>query len=164
MRLSGAKPKKHVLDNKISAEYKQAIVDNEMEYELVPAGQHQRNVAEKAIQTWKAHLVSVLCGVSETFPMNLWDKILEQVDLGCNMLRMANANPHVSAHAYLNGPHDFNRMPLAPLGIDCMMYIQPDKRNTFAPKAVKAWYTGTSCKHYRHYKRMVSRHKSIQRK
>ena len=40
LRLSGAKPKKHVLDNEISAEYKQAIVDNEMEYELVPAGQH----------------------------------------------------------------------------------------------------------------------------
>ena len=151
LRLSGVRPKKHILDNELSHDYKQAIIDNEMQYELVPAGQHRRNVAEKAIQTWKAHFISVLCGVSLSFPMNLWDTMLEQVDMTCNMQRMSNANPKVSAHAYLNGPHDFNRMPLAPLGIDCMMYITPDKRKTFGTKAVKAWYTGTSKEHYRYY-------------
>jgi hypothetical protein len=152
LKLSGANPKKHVLDNEISQEYKQAIINNKMTYELVPAGQHRRSVAEKAIQTWKAYLISVLCGVAENFPMNLWDNILEQVDLGCNLLRMSNANPKISAYAYLNGPHDFNRMPLAPLGVECIMYIQPDKRKTFAPRAIKGWYIGTSKEHYRYYK------------
>ena len=123
-----------------------------MKYELVPAGQNQRNVAEKAIQTWKAHLISILCGVSESFPMNLWYQILEQVDMTCNLLRMSNANTKVSAHTYLHGPHDFNRMPLSPIGVYCMMYIQPDKQKMYAPKAIKGWYTGTSMEHYRYYK------------
>ena len=51
LKLAGANPKKHVLDNECSAEYKQAIIDNKMTYEIVPAGVHRRNVAEKAIQT-----------------------------------------------------------------------------------------------------------------
>ena len=145
-------PKKHILDNEISEEYKQAIRDNGMQYELVPAGQHRRNVAEKAIQTWKSHLISVLCGVAESFPMNIWEQILEQVDMTCNMLRMSNANGKISAHAYINRPHDFNKIPLAPLGVECMIFTRPDKRKTFAPKSTKGWYTGTSTEHYRYYK------------
>ena len=49
LRAAGIKPKKHVLDNECSEEYKQAIREHEMTYELVPKGQHRRNIAERAI-------------------------------------------------------------------------------------------------------------------
>ena len=41
LRKAGIRPKKHVLDNECAEEYKQAISDNEMQYELVPKGQHR---------------------------------------------------------------------------------------------------------------------------
>ena len=58
----GINPKKHVLDNECSAEFKEAIRDNQMRYELVPPNDHWRNIAKRAIQTAKSHVISVLCG------------------------------------------------------------------------------------------------------
>ena len=63
--------KKHILDNKILADFKTAIKDNGAEYELVPPGEHRRNVAKQAIQTWKNHFVGILAGLHVTFPMHL---------------------------------------------------------------------------------------------
>ena len=51
LKAAGIKPKKHVLDNEVSNEYKQAIKENGMEFKLVPKGKHRRNIAERATQT-----------------------------------------------------------------------------------------------------------------
>jgi len=77
-RLHKAKiyPTKHILDNECSEEYKQAIADNGMTHKLVPKGQHRRNIAEKAIQTWKAHAIGVFSGMSEKCPLAIWDLLL----------------------------------------------------------------------------------------
>ena len=111
LNAAGIKPKKHILDNKASEEYKQAIKEHGMEYELLPKGQHRRNVAKRAIQTWKAHMVGVLSGVPKTFPLNLWDELTKQVDMQVNLLRFSNVNPKVCSWTVLNGQHDFNRHP-----------------------------------------------------
>ena len=73
LKAAGIRPKKHVLDNECSTEFKHAIQENELEYELVPKGQHGTNLAELALQTWKAHTTGDLNGVSETFPLGLLD-------------------------------------------------------------------------------------------
>ena len=39
----------HILDNECSAEFKQAILDNQMSYRLVPPHDHRQNAAEKTI-------------------------------------------------------------------------------------------------------------------
>ena len=114
LRLSGMTPKKHVLDNEMSREFKDAVRENGMEYELVPKGQHRRNIAEKAIQTWKSHAISVFSGMDSKCPLFLWDLMLRQIDMQVNMLRQSNVTPKVSAEAHLHGQHDFNRHPLAP--------------------------------------------------
>jgi len=76
LKAAGIKPKKHVLDNECSEEFKQAIMENGLVYELVPKGQHRRNIAERAIQTWKAHTIGVLSGLPTSFPLYLWDELL----------------------------------------------------------------------------------------
>ena len=48
---AGMKPKKYVIGNKASVEFKQVIKEAEMDYELAPKGQHRQNIAKKAIQT-----------------------------------------------------------------------------------------------------------------
>ena len=40
-----ARPTVHILDNECSKEFKQAILDNEMTYQLVPPHDHRRNAA-----------------------------------------------------------------------------------------------------------------------
>ena len=70
------RPTVHILDNKCSKELKQAILDNEMTYQLVPPQDHRCKAAEKAIQIFKDHFIVVLCGTDKTFPMRLWCSLL----------------------------------------------------------------------------------------
>ena len=49
----GAIPKHQILNNQASAEYKATIEASGISYELVPPKEHQCNMAEKAIQTFK---------------------------------------------------------------------------------------------------------------
>ena len=51
LKSCGIIPKHHVLDNECSAEFKEAIKDKKMTYQLVPPDDHRQNIAERAIQT-----------------------------------------------------------------------------------------------------------------
>ena len=66
----GIQPKLYQLDNESSEEFKEVIKKNGMKYELMPPHDHRRNISEKAIQVFKDHFVSVLCGTDKTFPCN----------------------------------------------------------------------------------------------
>jgi hypothetical protein len=130
---AGIDPIKHVLDNEISAVMKRLITDEyHMKYELVPPGCHRRNAAEVAIRNFKAHFLSILAGVDDDFPLYLWDKLLPQAEITINLLRQSNATPTVSAYAHLNGPFDYNKMPLAPLGCKVQVHEKADQRGTWS--------------------------------
>jgi hypothetical protein len=87
----------HILDNEAPEELKQAIRENKCRVELTPADQHQRNAAEKVIQTFKGHFISVLAGVDNSFPINQWDELLPQTILTLNLLWQSNVAPNISA-------------------------------------------------------------------
>jgi hypothetical protein len=59
---AGVTPKRHILDNECSEEFKAAIRKNNMTFQLVSPHDHWRNIAEKAIQiqTFKGHFISIL--------------------------------------------------------------------------------------------------------
>ncbi len=142
------KPKMHILDNEASAAFKAEIRKN-CELQLVPPDTHRRNLAERAIQTFKSHFISVLAGVDPTFPMSLWDRLLPQTVLTLNLQRQAHASPTTSAYEYINGPFDYNKMPLAPLGCKVQIHESTNRRKTWDPRALNGWYLGTSSEHYR---------------
>lgn len=149
-RLTASKvitPKMHVLDNEASTAFKTAIKAN-CDLQLVPPDTHRRNLAERAIQTFKCHFIAILPGVDEFFPMQLWDRLLPQAVLTLNLLRRANAKPSISAYEYVNGKFDYNKMPLAPMGCAVQIYESPNNRHTWAPHAVDGWYLKTSPEHY----------------
>ena len=150
LKRAGIIPKKHVLDNEVSETMKNIIRDeNKMQLELVPPGCHRRNAAEVAIRNFKAHFLSVLAGVSDDFPLQLWDRLLPQTEITINLLRQSNATPTVSAYAHLSGPFDYNKMPLAPMGCEAQVHEKTDKRGTWAYHSVDGWYLYTSPEHYR---------------
>ena len=85
----------------------------------------QKNISERALQTWKAHTIGALSGVSDTLPLGLWDKLLPQLDKQVNLLRFSNIYPKACSWTVLNGAHDFNKHPLAPLGAEIQMLENP---------------------------------------
>jgi hypothetical protein len=87
LRNAGVTPKMHILDNECSEEFKAQIRKNNMTFQLVPPHDHQRNIAEKAIQTFKGHFISILCGTDKDFPLQLWCCLLPQAKHTLNMLQ-----------------------------------------------------------------------------
>ena len=142
-------PNWHVLDNEAPEELKQAIRENGCRVELTPADQHRRNVAERAIQTFKGHFIAVLAGVADGFPINQWDELLPQTILTLNLLRQSNVAPNISAYAYHHGSFDYNRMPIAPMGCAVQFHIKPGRRTTFGEHSGDGFYLKTSEEHYR---------------
>ncbi len=87
LKRAGILPKKHVLDNEVSEIIKNHIRDTcKLDMELVPPGCHRRNAAKVAICNFKAHFLSILAGVANNFPPNLWDWLLPQTEITINLI------------------------------------------------------------------------------
>ena len=123
---------------------------------------HRRNIAERAIQTWKSHAIGVLCGLPNTCPLGLWCQLLPQIDMQVNLLRQSNTNPNVCAWTVLKGAHDFNRHPLAPLGIEMHMLTPAKNRRSWGVKSEKCFYIKTSLEHYRYFKGWHPKTRAVQ--
>jgi hypothetical protein len=136
LKRAGIIPKKHVLYNKVSGNMKNHIRDT--------CKFDRCNAAEVAIRNFKAHFLSVLAGVANDFPPSLWDRLLPQTEITINLRRQSNAKPNVSAYAHLNGPFDYNKMLLAPMGCEAQVHEKTDKRGTWAYHSVDGLYLFTS--------------------
>jgi hypothetical protein len=145
----GLQPKKQMLDNQALRAFLDVIEENGLEWELVPPHNHRRNVAERAIQTAKGHIIANVLGCDPTFPLKEWHRIIPQMELTLNMLGPSNVRHTVSAHTYVYGQHDYNRMPLAPLGCATQCFAANTQRLTFGAHSMDSWYIGTSNEHYR---------------
>jgi hypothetical protein len=116
MRMAGLGLKNHTLNNEVSDALKQYIRKQEIQFELVPPGNHRQNQAERAIQTFKAPFIAILAGVDDKFPLSLWCHLLEPTELTLNLLRQSKVVPKISAFAHVHGHHDYMKKPFAPLG------------------------------------------------
>ena len=72
-----------------------------------------------------------------------------------NMLRTCRQDPTISAYEALNGPFDYNKTPLAPLGSLAVIYNYPTTRNNFVPHCTDAINVAPSILHYRNIKYWV---------
>jgi hypothetical protein len=145
----GCKPKFHRLDNECPQLLKDYFVREGIEYQLVPPHDHRANAAERAVRTTKNHLSATWAGTDDDFPMHLWDKTLPQAEMTVNFLRGLCINPKLSAWEQIHGRYDFNKTPIAPIGIKVLAHEKPDNRKTWAPHAFEAWYVGPALNHYR---------------
>ena len=65
----GLQPKLHILDNECSQVLKDYMGDEQELFQLVPPHLHQRNAAERAIQTLKNHFIAGLVSTHNDFPI-----------------------------------------------------------------------------------------------
>ena len=96
----GIKVVKHILDNDASENYLQAIWRNAMNTK----------------KSFKDHFQAIMVGVDNAFPMHLWDCLLPQAESMLNMMQSTNIMPTISTYMYMYEQHNFNKMPLAPMG------------------------------------------------
>jgi hypothetical protein len=136
----GLKPKLMRLDNDASKLIKTYLHQQNITFQLVPPYIHRQNAAERAIRSFKDHLIAGLCSTDKSFPMHLWDRLLPQAVITLNMLGASRINPKISASTHIDGQYDFNRAPMAPPGT-----------RTWAPHGQDGWYIGPALEQYRCY-------------
>ena len=83
----GIYPVLHLMDNESSTALNMTMTSMNIKYQFVPPSDHRANNAERAIQTFKKHFISVLCSVDKDFHIQLWDRILQKSSISLNLLR-----------------------------------------------------------------------------
>lgn len=126
-----------------------------MQYQLTPAKIHRRHITERAIQTFKNHFIPILAGVNSIFPKNEWDQLLPQAEIKINLLRSSRINQNLSAYEQMDGTFNYNKTPLAPLGIKTLSYEMPDNRSSLAEHGKEGWYVGPTMEHHQCYKIII---------
>jgi hypothetical protein len=72
---NGLKLKINIMDNQATKHIKTFLTDQQYKMQLVKPHNHQMNVAERAIQTYKDAFISALTTTDKDFPIQLWDKL-----------------------------------------------------------------------------------------
>jgi len=106
------------------------LKEEKVDYQLVPLHVHRRNAAEKAIHTFKNHLIARLCSLDKNFPLHLWEHLLPQADLSLNLLCGSRINLKLSAYAQLHGIFNYNNTPIAPPGTRVLVHNKPKTRDS----------------------------------
>jgi hypothetical protein len=140
------------LDNEVSKTLIRYIEETaNLDYQLVSPHNHRANPAERAIQTYKAHFISILSGVHPDFPDNCWDLLIPHTNLTLNIHRQSKLQPKLSAHTLIHGNFNFDKTPLAPPGCQVIIHDRTGHRLTWANRGTLGYYIGPALKHYRNY-------------
>jgi hypothetical protein len=144
MKAAGLGLKKHLLDNKCSAAMKACIKENNIDYKLIPPGQHRQSQAERVIQTFKVHFISILAGVDNKFPLLLWCHLLKPTELTLNLLRQSIVAPKISAFAHVHGTHNYMQKSFSSIGCAVQMHVKPNNCLSWEPRSEPGFNLGTS--------------------
>ena len=132
----GFKPVLNIIDNVASKTIRTFLKKEDIKLQLVEAHNHQINAVERAMQTTKDHLIAGLCTTDKDFPVQLWDKIIEQSQDTLNMLRTLRVHPQLSSYTVLEGVHDFNKNLMAPSGTRATIFNLPELRTSWGTRAL----------------------------
>jgi hypothetical protein len=144
----GLKTKFQKMDNEASTALKLFLNSKDIQFQLVPPQVHRQNAAERAIQTFKNHVVAMLCSTDTQFPIHLWDRLIPQAVITLNLILQSRINPKLSSHAQLNSLFDYNKTPLAPPGTKVIIHEKPDRLGSWSPHGLNGWYVGPAMEHY----------------
>ena len=129
-------PQCQMLDKECPGGLKTFLRESSVKFQLVPPYLHRTNAEERAILTYKDHLIAGLRSCDLNFPLNICCRLIPHATLTLNLLRPSRINPRLSAEAQLNGAFDFNRTPLAPPGTRVIVHKTLDNCRTWAPQGV----------------------------
>ncbi len=91
------------MDNQASQTIKKFLTKKQCKLMLVEPRNNCINAAERAIQTFRDHIVSALATTNSNFPLQLWDRLAPQVKNTLNMLHPSCINPNMLAYEAVHG-------------------------------------------------------------
>ena len=83
----GLRPKFQIIDNECPSGLKDYMRRGGITYKLVPHHLYRTNSDERALQTFKDHLIAGITSCGPDFPLHLQDCLLSQSTLNLNLLR-----------------------------------------------------------------------------
>ena len=146
------KPILHRLNNETSCDLVASIKAKNLDHQLVNTCTHSRNPAKRAIQTFKAHFISILNGTDTGWPPRTWCQLIPQTALTLNLLRRFWINIKLSACHQVFGLFDFNCTPLGPLGTECIAHEPKEKqKTTWSDRGKQGWHVSPAMHHCRQH-------------
>jgi hypothetical protein len=130
--------KVNIMDNQATKVKKAYLRPKDVSLQLVELHNHRVNAAEHAIQTFKNRFIGTLGTTDVDFPVQLWDKLMPQVQDSINLLCRLRIKPDVSAYEALEGLYDWNCHPMAPLGTKAIIFEDSDTRVSWVPHGLDA--------------------------
>ena len=137
-----------MLDNETSQILLDYMNKNKIVAQLAPPHMHRRNLAERAIRTFKSHLISIWVDCDPNFPSNLWDRLIKQAVITLNLLCPSRIHLQLSAYATVFGHFDYNCTPLAPFGTKVLVHKNPKQCGSWDDHRVVGWYIGPALYHF----------------
>jgi hypothetical protein len=119
-------------------------------YQNVSPGNKRANRAERAIQTWRHHMIATLGTVNKKCPRHLWSSFVGQMEICLNFLRPFESNPAVSAYeGIFKAKYDHDAHPLSICGCAVLVFEPPASRPTWSTHGVQGFYLGPNGHSYR---------------
>jgi hypothetical protein len=135
--------------NQAKKHIKAFLTKNDCNLQLVEPKNYRVNAAERAIQTFKDTFIAALATTDSNFPLQLWNQLMPQIQNMLNLMQALHIDPTKSAYEILNGPYNWNRYPLAPLGCKAIVYKDGNSQGLWASWGIDVWYMGPSKDNYR---------------
>ena len=120
-----------------------------IDFQLSPPHMHHKNSAEQASRVCKNHFISGLSTTDPDLPISKWERILYKCLNALNLFHNSRFDPDISAYAYLYGPYDFNKSPVAPPVTHMIFHDKPVNFTSWSHHGTPVWYIGPSLHHYR---------------
>ena len=134
MEKNGLHPRLNVTDNQAARPLKAYLKTKECKWQSVEPHNHRVNAAERAIQTFKNHLISGMYCTDSEWPLQLWHQLTNQALITLNVCRTSRKHPQKSAyHSFHGHPYDWNKHPMAPPGTRAVVYLSPTGRPSLGP-------------------------------
>ena len=110
--------------------------ENKIDVQLVPPHMYRKNIAERAICTFKENFKSLRAECAPKFPKHIWCLILTQSNINVNLLRQARLNPQLSAYHTMWVASNYNRTPLSPPVTFFLVHEKPKQRSMWVYNGV----------------------------
>ena len=139
-----------VLDNETSAALTNYFASMNIAYQNVSPGNKRANRAERAIQTWRHHMVATLGTVNGKCPKQLWSYFIGQMEICLNFLRPFESDNTMSAYeGIFRAKYDHDAHPLSICGCAVLVFEPPASRPTWSTHGVQGFYLGPNGHSYR---------------
>jgi len=147
----GHTPNLHRIDNETS-DIVHDYIENERKITIqyVSPGNHRTLPAERAIQTFKNHVISTIGGYHPDCPLQIWSHTLQAMEYALNQLHPYGPNQSISAyHGIMGHKYDHSRYPLHPIGSLALAFTPSESRESWSVHGLKGFITGPAYRHYR---------------